>query len=1200
MSELEVKNDTATAEICANRCYQDGCTGARYDPETMECALGYGDHQYCSDDQQYDRFRTNETIWIHCITCKEPLPDDRQFELLVDESEETTKFPEGVLPRRGPLASSVPLDFTTLSSVESTEEVSGESTTHETASTTVEGLFTQLDAQSTSQPPATPITENAVISSEEGTFIPTDETGELSTVAEHSSSSYSQSETASETTELPERAGSGTAFETTTSTEGVTNRVVDAVSSSDVIDTSILDAAVESEGTTLPAVKIESFAKEISSTESSYPAEEDLATEDHILVFTKTTTFPDRSASEGEMSKEEKTPEASIYGNEPEPPLASAGGRILEATAELPENEAGEAKKMASPSTIQSTQEVQSASRTATSTVGFEAEAFTADIESESTTPNQPAVITISADFVKSSTTTASSAEKLETSSTMKLATSNESLERLRTNIVGSTKEPAGLSSLSSTTSSTYDSSEEKKRSSKLPASVSAVESADEAEPEWPDHDKEDENTSFIVQSINDENSEQSEGTTTAARIINAGEVIVDLGVAITTIKPHEFSAKQGTQETREVFVSTSTLGESIDETVTKAAKYDGSKISGELLARVATSSEQTVNSTETAAEVANENGVSSTAEEKVASLSASSDIASTSTVATSFTDTTGGGEVHSSTVDFATTGSEYELKSASQEENVEKVQSTSLKDGQYTLSTVAGDVAASFTESSKLSYFKSTSEKTRTLADESDMVSKDHLPVEGSTAIFTDGKTTTATDVDSKTEEKLESEGKVRTGEDNEMSTTLEHRKMIEATTVTEQPRYETSSLEPDGLAFVTGKPEGKEGEETRSKIAPTVTSFESVLPADERVTSEVTDEKVGVSSVTSDRQVATVMNVEEVPKTTNALNDVSTSENTEEGDQTDHTREPVSHKLADESADEAMKVSSTQKATDGLTTTPLSIEAAFIPDFLKKIQKTINSEGRDETSQSTQLIKDFNIDASNAHMRKVDESNTQSRATEELTTSAEPPLQAVSDLVDALSQNTKLEEILGLTSAATPHEEPSTSSKIIDENFSIDESVTEREKEIAIPISHIDITNLESTQSRSVPLANQPFIYEGTAVGCPGRLEFQRMSVTALPKLNVTNDVPARTPADCARKCFETEGCSLAGYIPSPTGDPTNGVCVLTSDDEVCLQTKKFVPQHASLSPFVLSCIKCFRKFIVLFQINFLLYRSFNENIC
>uniref|UniRef100_A0A0M3IVC1 Apple domain-containing protein n=1 Tax=Ascaris lumbricoides TaxID=6252 RepID=A0A0M3IVC1_ASCLU len=126
-------------------------------------------------------------------------------------------------------------------------------------------------------------------------------------------------------------------------------------------------------------------------------------------------------------------------------------------------------------------------------------------------------------------------------------------------------------------------------------------------------------------------------------------------------------------------------------------------------------------------------------------------------------------------------------------------------------------------------------------------------------------------------------------------------------------------------------------------------------------------------------------------------------------------------------------------------------------------------------------------------------------------------------------------------------------------------------------MPMSHVDITNLESTQSRSVPLTHQPFVHEGTAVGCPGRLEFQRMSVTALPKLNVTNDVPARTPADCARKCFETEGCSLAGYIPSPTGDPTNGVCVLTSDDELCLDTKNFVPQHASLSPFVLSCIKC-----------------------
>lgn len=932
-----------------------------------------------------------------------------------------------MLPRRGPLTNSVPLEFTTLSSVESTKEISGESTAHETASTTAEGLFTQLDAQSTSQQPATSITENAVISSEEGAFIPTDETGEVSTVPEHSSSPFRQSETASETTELPEGIGPGTAFETTTSIEGVTNRVAEAVSSteggrkedkellkpergeategkstalptepsstahtnSDVIGTSITDAAVESEGTILSAVNTESFTTEPRSIDSSRPAEEDLAIEEgHIFVSAKTTTLPDRSASEDEISKEEKTPEVSIYGNEPEPPLAPTDGHVIEATAQLPENEAEEGETTASSGVTQSvsgtTDEVQNARKaTSTSTVSFEDEAFTAGMESESTTFKQPVIITTSADFVKSSTTAAGSAEKLETSFTKKLTTWDESLERLQTNTVGSTQEPEGLSSLSPTTSSTYGSDEEKKRSSKLPESVSAVESADEAEPEWPDHAKEDEMTSFRVQSVSEENSEQSEATTTAARIINAGEVIVDLGVAITTIEPQEFSAKQETQETQEVSLSTSSLGESIDETVTKAAKYDeiascaGSKFSDESLATIASSSEQTVTPTETVAEVTSESG-GSTAEQNEASLSTSGDTASTSTVATSFTDATGGGEVHSSTMNFATMGSEYELKSAFREENVEELQSTSLKEGQYTASTVAGDVVASFTESSKSDYF-TTTEKTRS---ESDVVSREHLPAESSIAIFTGDETTTTTSVDTKSEEKVESEGKVRIGEDNEMLTTLEHGKTIEATTVTEQSTYEASSSEPEGVAFVTAKPEGEEEEETSSKTASTITSSESVSPVGERVTSEVTDEKVEVSSVAPDGQLAIVTSAEEVSKKTDALNDVSTSEIAEEGDQTDHITEPISHKLADEATEEAMKVSSIQKATDG-STTPLSIEAAFIPDLLKKIQKTINSDRSDKTSKSTQLIEDLNVDASNAQMTKVDESVTQSTAT-------------------------------------------------------------------------------------------------------------------------------------------------------------------------------------------------------------------------
>lgn len=51
-------------------------------------------------------------------------------------------------------------------------------------------------------------------------------------------------------------------------------------------------------------------------------------------------------------------------------------------------------------------------------------------------------------------------------------------------------------------------------------------------------------------------------------------------------------------------------------------------------------------------------------------------------------------------------------------------------------------------------------------------------------------------------------------------------------------------------------------------------------------------------------------------------------------------------------------------------------------------------------------------------------------------------------------------------------------------------------------------------------------PFL--GVSPRCEGRLEFQTLPVGSLPRLNITNDIPARTPADCAKKCFETVSTS------------------------------------------------------------------------
>ncbi len=81
----------------------------------------------------------------------------------------------------------------------------------------------------------------------------------------------------------------------------------------------------------------------------------------------------------------------------------------------------------------------------------------------------------------------------------------------------------------------------------------------------------------------------------------------------------------------------------------------------------------------------------------------------------------------------------------------------------------------------------------------------------------------------------------------------------------------------------------------------------------------------------------------------------------------------------------------------------------------------------------------------------------------------------------------------------------------------------------------------------------------------------------MSGLPRLNITNDVPARSPAECAAKCRDSGNCELAGFIPSPSGVESNGVCLLTSDMEMCPFENQFVPQHASLTPFVVSCIRC-----------------------
>ena len=66
---LERNFRAPTAEICATGCYQDGCSGAKYDPATKECSLSYDDKPFCTNGKQVAVARPDGPVWMHCLSC---------------------------------------------------------------------------------------------------------------------------------------------------------------------------------------------------------------------------------------------------------------------------------------------------------------------------------------------------------------------------------------------------------------------------------------------------------------------------------------------------------------------------------------------------------------------------------------------------------------------------------------------------------------------------------------------------------------------------------------------------------------------------------------------------------------------------------------------------------------------------------------------------------------------------------------------------------------------------------------------------------------------------------------------------------------------------------------------------------------------------------------------------------------------------
>ncbi|KAM3719246.1 Lupus La protein [Dirofilaria immitis] len=173
------------------------------------------------------------------------------------------------------------------------------------------------------------------------------------------------------------------------------------------------------------------------------------------------------------------------------------------------------------------------------------------------------------------------------------------------------------------------------------------------------------------------------------------------------------------------------------------------------------------------------------------------------------------------------------------------------------------------------------------------------------------------------------------------------------------------------------------------------------------------------------------------------------------------------------------------------------------------------------------------------------------------------EPPVQAVSDLINVLSQNSKIEEVL--------HKEEENDAFVVD-GISVAEDADEQ------TTTDILINNLQDDPTKNFLLNTTKIgLFKGIVAGCPGRIEFEILEAEDLSQLNVTSEILVESPAACAMKCYEAANCVLAAYKPSEN-DESTAICLLTNNSGVCSPQEKFIPQHKSdVSPLIISCLKC-----------------------
>ncbi|UMM17992.1 hypothetical protein L5515_014272 [Caenorhabditis briggsae] len=397
--------------------------------------------------------------------------------------------------------------------------------------------------------------------------------------------------------------------------------------------------------------------------------------------------------------------------------------------------------------------------------------------------------------------------------------------------------------------------------------------------------------------------------------------------------------------------------------------------------------------------------------------------------------------------------------------------------------------------------------------------------------------------------------------------TTTVEETTTLESTTASEETEKVSTVSSDESVVSTTKLPESSgELESTTSPVAQESSGEESTTTSGALNTPESTTvEGSGEETTTSSSAESTT---EEASTTTEEVEGSGGTAAESKDEEASTTESPsfVTGKTSSGSEEDEEEGADTSAFLTGIDESmfnksligdthreDLPNNVGFVPSSEPK-PKSKDEEEEEEESDSETTVSDYEDKVSRKESSTAEPTTT---ITEVSGSTTEPPVQLVKDLIDALAAG-GLDFVLG-----RPRKPTSQAAQDL-----INRKLTDEKKAHDITSFSVDEP---SSSSENAPL------HQGVSSKCDGRVEFQVIPVASLPKLNITNDVPASSPADCARKCFETEHCKTAGFIPSPSGTIAQGVCLLTSDDVVCGNLADFVPQHAALHPFVVSCIRC-----------------------